>query len=143
MGLATVELPERVPASVFIPPAVNLFGLMVCLGGMSACVSSWDSQRWRTVGIVAAWYVFSTVLEIVGRMTNGWHWLTWLSLLSGYSPQLMVAQPAEAWSIWIYRDGGIAGLGLGGQQLALVGLGMLCYLAGAVIFSRREIPAPL
>ncbi len=33
------------------------------------------------------------------------------------------------------RDAAVAGLGLGGKQLVLLGLGLLCYMMSAVIAS--------
>src|SRR5205085_3253065 len=36
MGLRTSPIYEHVSAGLFVPPAINLFGLMVCLSGMSA-----------------------------------------------------------------------------------------------------------
>lgn len=143
VGLATAATPQDVPATRFIPLAVNLFGLMVCLGGMSALASSWESQRWRTVGLMGAWYVGSTILKVVGRMSDGWRWVGHASFMSAFEPQAMAARPAEAWSMLAYRDGAVVGLGLGGQQLVLLGLGLISYAAGAVIFSRRQLPAPL
>jgi hypothetical protein len=59
-----------------------------------------------------------------------------------YEPQVMVARPDGAWSFVEYQDE-LIGLGSGGRQLVLLGLGLVSYLAGAVVFSRREIPAPL
>jgi ABC-2 type transport system permease protein len=143
VGLATVELNDHVSAARFVAPAVNLFGLMVCLGGMSALASSWDSQRWRTVGLVGAWYALSMLFAVVGRIADGWQWLRYASFMSAYEPQAMVARPAEVWSVLVYRDGVVAGVGLGGLQLVLIGLGIACYVGGAIIFNRREIPAPL
>ena len=143
IGVATVPLPGHVSATLFIPPAINLFGLMVCMGGMSALASSWGSQRWRTVGLVGAWYVLSTLLTVAGQAAEGWEWVGYLSFMSAFKTQSMVARPTEAWSVFANQDGAITGLGLGGLQLVLLGLGLLCYIAGAVIFNRREIPAPL
>lgn len=143
VGLGMVTLSEPVSAARFIAPALNLFGLMVCLGGMSAMASSWGSQRWRTVGLVGAWYVLSTLLTLASRIADGWQWVSYTSFLRAYKPQSMVARPDEAWSLWVYQDGAVADLGLGGQQILLLTLGLLCYVMGAVIFSRREIPAPL
>jgi len=71
IGLSSVKLQGPVPITLFIPPTLNLFCLIACLGGATAFVSSWDSQRWRTVGIVAAWYVFSTLLAIAGNVADG------------------------------------------------------------------------
>jgi ABC-2 type transport system permease protein len=143
IALGTVPLYEKVSAALFLPPASNLFCRMVCIGGVAALVSSWGSQRWRTVGIIVAWYVLSNVLEIVGHAVAGWEWVRYGSFMCAYEPQTMVAHPEAAWSLWTSKDGAIAGLGSGGMQLVLVGLGVLCYIIGAVIFHRREIPAPL
>jgi ABC-2 type transport system permease protein len=143
MGVGTVSMPDQVSMAVFVAPAVNLFGLMVCLGGMSALASSWDSQRWRTIGLMGAWYALAVLLKVVGRVAEGWQWANYASFLSAYEPQAMAARPAEAWAVFAYQDGAVVGLGLGGQQLVLLGLGLVCYAAGAIIFNRREIPAPL
>jgi ABC-2 type transport system permease protein len=143
IGLRTVALYENVSAALFFAPAVNLFGLMVCVGGVSAFASSWDSQRWRTVGIVGAWYAVSLLLEVIGQIAEGWQWLGYGSFTMAYEPQAMVARPESAWSLLEYHQGASTGLGTGGRQLVLLGLGLVSYLAGAVVFSRREIPAPL
>jgi len=142
-GLVTISMPERVAAALYVPPALNLFGLMVCIGGMSALASSWDSQRWRTVGLMGAWYVLSMVLDVASRISDGWEWLSYISFFRAYKPQTMVAQSDEVWSLLEYRNGTFEGLGLAGYQLVLIAVGVLCYAAGALIFSRREIPAPL
>jgi len=143
IGLAAVELPEKVAASRFIAPDLNLFTRTVCLAGMAGLFSSCDSQRWRTVGLMTGWYVLATICEIVGRIADGWQWLQYASFLRAYVPEAMVARPDEAWSVLAYRDGSLVGLGLGGGSLLLLALGLLCYLAGAIIFSRRELPAPI
>jgi len=143
IGLSTIPLSEPVSAALFVAPTVNLFGLMVCLGSMSTFASSWDHQRWRTVGLMGAWYALSTLLAVVGQVADGWQWVGYASFMNAYEPQSMVARPHEAWSLLAYRDETAVGLGLGGKQLVLLGLGLLSYLTGAVIFSRREIPAPL
>jgi hypothetical protein len=88
-------------------------------------------------------YVVTTVLQVVGRISDDWQWAGYLSLLSAYQPQSMVARPEEAWSLLAYEDGSVTGLGLGGLQLVLFALGAASYLAGGAIFNRREIPAPL
>jgi ABC-2 type transport system permease protein len=143
IGLRTVALYEDVSAFLYIAPAVNLVGLMVCVGGVSALVSSCDNQRWRTVGIVGAWYALSLFLEVIAQIADGWEWLGYGSFTMAYEPQTMVARPAEAWSLLEFHDGAFAGLGSGGRQLILFGVGLVSYAVGAAIFSRREIPAPL
>lgn len=143
LGLRAGELYEHVSVALYFPPTVNLFALMVCLGGMTALVSSCDNVRWRTIGLMAGWYVFSTVLAVVSQIADRWNWLGNASFLSAYKPQSMVARPDEAWSLLAQRNGSLAGLGLGGHVVVLFAIGIACYVAGAIVFSRREIPAPL
>ena len=40
-------------------------------------------------------------------------------------------------------QGDAAAFGLGSYVVVLFAVGIACYVAGAVVFSRREIPAPL
>lgn len=143
IGLSVSPVYAGVAASLYIMPAISLFGLMVCLGGISAFASSWDSQRWRTVGLVAAVYVVSAILAVVGNFESRWSWVNYLTFMSAYQPQTMVARADHEWSLLTYRDGAVVGVGLGGMPLILIGLGMTFYVAGALVFSRREVPAPL
>jgi len=143
IGLRSAELYANVPPTIYLPPAINLFGLMVGVSGFAALVSACTSQRWHAVGITVAWYVVSAMISVASSVVgHGQHW-RYLSLLNSYKPQLMVARQDAAWNIFRYRDEAIAGLGLGGHQAVLIAVGLLCYVAGAVVFSRREIPAPI
>ncbi len=143
MGLATIASQQSVSAALFVPPALNVFAVMVCLGGISALASSWGTQRWRTVGLLGAFYVVSTLLTVVGQASDQWHWLRLIAFTTAYKPQTMVARPDDAWSLFSFQDGVLDGLGLGGLQALLIFVGSLAYLSGALIFSRREIPAPV
>jgi ABC-2 type transport system permease protein len=142
-GIHSASLYEQVSATRYIPPAANLFELMVCLGGMAALASSWDSQRWRTVGIMGAVYVVSAALVIAGQVSTRWHWLRYTSFLNAYKPQAMVAHPEAAWSLVAQRADHSLHIGFGGYQLVLLAVGIICYATGALIFARREIPAPI
>jgi ABC-2 type transport system permease protein len=144
IGLTMAPLYESVATSLYIPPAVNLFGLMVCVGGISAFASSWDSYRWRTVGIVSGVYIVSAALAVLGNLAEEWNWINYLSFMSAYKPQTMVSLPNEAWSLVAQRpDGAGAQIGLGGLQLLLFAIGLSFYALGGVVFCRREIPAPV
>jgi len=55
----------------------------------------------------------------------------WLSVFNAYEPQRLVSGQADAW--WL----------LARYDAVLLGLGMLGYLVGAVVFTRRDLPAPL
>jgi ABC-2 type transport system permease protein len=143
IGLNFAELYQDVSASLFVPPAINLFGLMVCVGGLTALASSCGSHRGWTVGFVAGVYVLASVLALVGNISDRWNWVNYFTFMSAYKPQTMVAWPEDAWELLAYRDGTVAGIGLAGCQLMLLMLGSFFYLLGAFVFSRREIPAPL
>jgi len=115
----------------FLPPAANVFGLMVCIAGLTAAVSAADSYRWRTVGILCGFYVFSLLAKLVGRLSRPFWWVGYLSILGAYEPQRLVGEPAEAWRQLAIYDA------------VLLGVGLLAYAVGAVIFARRDLPAPL
>jgi ABC-2 type transport system permease protein len=118
--------PER-----FVPAACNVFGLMVCMAGIAACVSAADSYRWRTVGLMCGFYVTSILAKLVGRLSGPLGWVGYLSVLNAYEPQQLVGGGAEAWRLLGWYDG------------TLLGIGLIAYAVGAVIFSRRDLPAPL
>jgi len=115
----------------FLAPAANVFGLMVCVAGLASAVSAADSYRWRTVGILCGFYVFSLLAKLVGRLSRSFPWVGYLSFLGAYEPQRLVGEPAEAWQL------------LASYDAVLLGLGLAAYAVGAVIFARRDLPAPL
>jgi ABC-2 type transport system permease protein len=115
----------------FLPPAANVFGLMVCIAGIAACVSAADSYRWRTVGILCGFYVVSLLAKLVGRMSSRLSWVGWVSVLNAYEPQRLVGDPVESWKLLLAYDA------------VLIGLGVAAYAVGAVLFAKRDLPAPL
>lgn len=121
----------KVDPARFVPAALNVFGLMVCMGGVSACVSAVDSYRWRTVGILCGFYVFSLLAKLVGRLSGTFAWVGYLSVFNCYEPQRLVGPAAESWRLLATYDG------------VLLGVGVAAYVLGAVLFARRDLPAPL
>jgi ABC-2 type transport system permease protein len=115
----------------FLPAAANVFGLMVCMAGISAAVSAADSYRWRTVGILCGFYVFSILAKLVGRLSKPFWWAGYLSILNAYEPQRLVGDPAESWPLLATYDG------------VLIGVGVAAYVIGTVLFAKRDLPAPL
>ena len=61
-----------------MPAVLNVFGLMVCMAGITAAVSAADSYRWRTIGILCGFYVFSILAKLVGRMSGIFSWVGYL-----------------------------------------------------------------
>lgn len=121
----------KVEARRFLLPVVNVFGLMVCLAGITACVSAADQYRWRTIGSLCGFYVFSLLAKLVGRMSGTFGWVGYLSILNAYEPQRLVGEAAESWTRLVAYDG------------ILLGIGLAAYVVGGVIFCRRDLPAPL
>ncbi len=127
-GLATISL-SGVAARDFVPGVLNLFGLMVFLGGFSTLVSACETLRWRAIGIVVGVYVVSLILKIVARMVSWLDWLMYATFLAAFEPQSLVISQADAWQRLLVMNG------------VLLGLGATGYLLAAVIFERRDLPA--
>ena len=115
----------------FLPAALNVFGLMVCMSGLATCVSACDSYRWRTIGILCAFYVTSLLTKLVGRLSETLSWVGYLSVFNAYEPQRLVGGTWSDWQLLLQYNG------------ILLGIGITAYVIGGYIFSRRDLPAPL
>lgn len=129
-GGESTPLSTLVRAADFLPGSVNLFGLMFFLAGLSTLVSSWENYRWRTIGVVAAAYMVSLLVKMVGRLAGAYDWLQYITFLGAFEPQKLVLMGDAAWpAAWRYTG-------------VLVGLGLAAYAGAAVIFAKRDLPAP-
>jgi ABC-2 type transport system permease protein len=122
---------DQVWPAMYVPPTMNVFGLGFAMAGIAALVSSCDRYRGRTIGIMGAFYAVAVVLKVVARMAPGWEWVGYASIFWPFEPQRMVANHADAWPLLVEYN------------TPLITVGLLSYLAGAVIFCRRDLPAPL
>lgn len=139
---------EKVDSAIFVPAAANLFSLGIFLAGVSTLVSACDRYRWRSIGIVVGAYVVQTIFKLVGMAAESWHWLMYFSIFTPYEPEegvhLAMTAPDLAWSIVKYDAAGQwTGLGPLGADLILFGGGALAYVAAAIVFQKRDLPAPL
>ncbi len=130
-GLATVNLEAEVSPRLFIPAACNLFSLTVCTAGLSTLASSWDRYRWRAIGVMATFYLVEFVLKVVSRTTESLDWLARFTFHGAYLPQILVTRPESAWQLSWQLDG------------LLLLLGAAAFTAAAIVFCRRDLPAPL
>ncbi len=135
-------LEEPVSAVLFLPCILNLFALAMFIAGLTTLVSSCDRYRWRTIGLVGAFYAVEMVVKVVGRLAPKLQWLIYFSFFTPFEPQTLIADPRRSWSFWIFDNDTLLLGGLG-YDAVLIGLGLGCYLLAAVIFARRDLPAPL
>jgi ABC-2 type transport system permease protein len=142
VGLQTITLDQPAEFRLFIPAALNLFAITVFLAGLSTMISSLTNYRARTIGIVGGFYAVSMVLKIIGRAAKGWEWLTYTSFFTPFEPQALVGVRSRAWSFWT-ESGDSFTLGGLGYDSILIGLGLAFYVVAAVVFWRRDLPAPL
>jgi ABC-2 type transport system permease protein len=144
----SVPMLSKVDPHCLWPAAVNLFALGVFLAGLSTLFSALDRYRWRTIGLVASVYVIQLIMKIVGLASESWSWLLNFTFFTAYDPERFVSiavnRPADTWAL-VVRDeqGQWSALGPLGGDLLLIGLGLACYVAAAVIFHRRDLPAPI
>lgn len=129
--LLIVEETDRVWPTLYIPPTVNVFGLGLAMAGITVFVSSFDRYRWRTIGIMGAFYAIAVVFKVIGRMAPGWEALGWLSVFWPFEPQRMVTGSGDAWQLALQYNA------------PLVAVGLIGYIAGAIVYCRRDLPAPL
>ena len=54
---------------------------------------------------------------------------------------IYVNQPEQYWDLWLTRDAEIQRLSGLGCHLVLIGLGLLMYIIGDQVFTRRDLPA--
>lgn len=139
---------EKVDARVFLPATVNLFALGLMVAGFTTMMSSWDRYRWRTIGIVVGIYVFQIILKLVGLAADEVNWMLYCSAFTSYEPEAFVhvadATPEFAWSLSIYDTDGVwKSWGPLAHHLVMASVGVVSYLAAAVIFVRRDLPAPM
>jgi hypothetical protein len=64
-------------------------------------------------------------------MSRSLSWVGYVSVLNAYEPQRLVGDPAESWRL------------LAAYDAVLIGVGVAAYAVGAVLFAKRDLPAPL
>ncbi len=101
----------------------NLYCLYIAVGGFALFVSSLSNRRGPAVGIVFGIVLASFLLSFLAQFWEPAQRLSFLTVLNYYRPMLIVRE--SAWPI--------------GDILALLGVGIVTWLAGLIIFTRRDI----
>ncbi len=136
-GLLMFDLGGDVPISRFLPGAINLFCMTFCLTAITALLSSFNRDRWRTISLAIGVFVVSLIVKLIGRLwqpeSELGHYLhyvfTYGSFLNAFHPQRLILMPEEAG--WLATK----------YNLTLIGLGLVCYVLATIIFTRRDVPA--
>jgi ABC-2 type transport system permease protein len=144
---AKIPMSSEVDAIMFLPGIVNMFSLGFFLSAFSALVSSIDSFRWRTLGILSAFYFANAGIKILGMSLDESPWVVYCSIFGLYSPansiELAQHNLFDALQWLRYDDAGefvCSGPLL--NNSVLIGLGFVCYLIGLRVFQKRDLPAP-
>jgi ABC-2 type transport system permease protein len=115
----------------FWPGAVNVFGLGFFLLGVSSLVSAPDRYRWRTVGIMGACYATWLLCKLIYKLGGpDAKWIGWFTPFVAFEPQHLVKHADHLRDQLVYNG-------------SLFSLGLICYVLAALIFARRDLPAPL
>jgi ABC-2 type transport system permease protein len=144
----SIPMSREVNPCYFLPGLVNLFTLAVFIGGFSAWCSSWDRYRWRTLGIVCAFYFSNAGVKILAMASDSLKWIEYLTPFGFYSPTNAIESSQHG--VWRllhllrYDDAGqIVASGPLLNNLVLLLIGGLLYWWGSRIFHRRDLPAPV
>jgi ABC-2 type transport system permease protein len=143
-----VPMRDRVQSKHFVPGAMNLFCFGVCMAGLATLASACDRYRWRTIGILSAFFVVQMIFKVLSRAFDSTEWLQYFTILSAYEPQRLVYiaadVPALNWSWWVPADErhpSMAGPLL--YYIVLLTIGLGSYIAAGFVFQKRDLPAPL
>lgn len=143
-----IPMREEAPFHLFAPAALNYFCLGFFLCGVCSLLSAVDRYRWRTIGVMVGFYVTQMVFEVLGQALESVSWLRCLTFLRAYEPVVFVSKslknPDFAWN-WFETDAAGRWVDLGplAGDAILLGLGGVTLITAAVIFCRRDLPAPL
>jgi ABC-2 type transport system permease protein len=139
---------QKADTRQFLPAAVNLAALGFFLLAFTTLMSSWDRHRWRTIGIVATTWVVMLMIKGIGMAVEDFRWMSYFSFFTPYSPEWAVyagmQHPETTWQITSLRGPAeVSYLTPLGYNLILLSMAVACYVAAALIFVKRDLPAPL
>jgi ABC-2 type transport system permease protein len=151
---AKEEEPQYEPISLhvsarhYLPAAVSLTALGIFMAGFTTALSAVDRYRWRTIAVIAAFFVTQMILKAIAVAVSSLSWLAYFTVFGSYEPQLWVyyamQRPETAWSyLLLAEDGSWSAPGPLMCHLTLIGLGAAAYGAAFVAFCRRDLPAPM
>ncbi|MCC9658888.1 ABC transporter permease [Rhodopirellula sp. JC737] len=142
----TFPMSEQVDVLTYTASVFHLFSFGFFLLGLSACFSSMDRYRWRTIGAVMTVYVIQLIMYGLGKAAESLSFLQAMSFFNCYKPQKMTSlvRDGDLWSPWslsmTMEEGLLPPLA---YPLLLLTLGAVFYAIALIVFNRRDLPAPL
>jgi ABC-2 type transport system permease protein len=130
----------QVDPSAFAPALWNVGGLLFAISGVTMALSAAGRFRNRVIGLATLVFLLQFLANVVGQMLEGSAWLRPFTVFFYYQPQqimlanVWVVSPAAAWG------GGPAAVNV---LAVLFGVGALGYALALLVFTRRDLPAPL
>jgi len=140
LGIKTIRLSDPPDPMIYIPGAVNITALTICLAGITSLISSCDQDRWRPVWGAMAVTILAAIVKLVGQLLPGGEWIANFSFLTAYEPQKLILEPHASWTPPF-----LPGLSIELRiwfNIVLVAVGMITYAASCVIFIHRDLPVP-
>lgn len=143
------NLSDKVSASLFVAPTLNLFAFGFFLLGLSSMFSCWDRYRWRAIGFVIGVYIVELLMYLLSRATDFTRFCGNLSFFSLYQPDgiVQVVSRHSDSAGEIVSSYQIPGwehyLGPLGMSGLLISFGFVFYVIGLVRLQRRDMPAPI
>jgi ABC-2 type transport system permease protein len=141
-----VRLKDRVDSTVYASSVLNLFAFGFFVLGLSTLTSAWDRYRWRAVGTVVTLYMIQLVLFGLGKASESLSWLLSMTFFSCYKPQKMIKMVREegadlVWSFQQPLDDGLLPPMVYPTMLFVMGIA--AYAIATIVFTRRDLPAPM
>lgn len=123
-GLLTIDHPEAVDRTALIPTAIGIFALLFAVAGVTMLLSALGSRSGQVVGWAISWLVISYFIDYFATLWSALEPLTPLSVFNYFEPAATVIRSD-------YSVGNLVVLGV---------VGLIEFVAGAVIFERRDLP---
>lgn len=102
---------------------VNLYGLYLAVGSMALFISCWSDRRGRAVGVAFSIALAAYVLNFLAQLWQPARSISFLSFQHYYRPLMIIRE-----GTWPTSD-----------ILVLATVAVVFWLAGAIVFSRRDI----
>jgi ABC-2 type transport system permease protein len=125
LGSRTFDLGEPLRYAGLRAVALNFFALVLCVASLTMLASTLFSRRGWALGAIVGLLIFSDFINLLAALWKPAEYVAFLSLLHYYRPLAVLLKEAPpAWHL-----------------LVLFGVALAAWLAGLLVFTRRDIPA--